>query len=94
MLVNCPAGAAFALINGLTHIGSTPAAVEIGGGSGEVYFGSFSTASAGFFFTSSAPGLYTVSGGHVHWNHAVLTQTGAGGAGHTITISGDATCGT
>jgi hypothetical protein len=94
MLVSCPAGASFALINGLTHIGSTAAAVEIGGGSGEVYFGSLSTTSAGFFFTSSAPGLYTAGGGHVHWNNAVLTQTGTRGAEHTITISGDATCGT
>jgi len=94
MLIKCPSGVTFALINGLTHVGSAPAAVEIGGGSGEVYFGSLATTSAGFFFTSSAPGLYTVANGHVHWNNAVLTQTGAGGAGHTITINGDATCGT
>ena len=94
MLVSCPAGATFALINGLTNVGASPASVEIGGGSGEVYFGSISTASTGFFFTSSAAGLYTLGNGHVHWNNATLTQTGAGGAGHTITINGDATCGT
>ena len=94
MLVKCPAGKPFALINGLTQVGSMPVAVEIGGGSGEVYFGSFSTASAAYFFTSSATGLYTLANGHVHWNNAVLTETGAGGAGHTITIDGDATCGT
>ncbi len=94
MLVNCPAGAAFALINGLTQVGSMPVAVEIGGGSGEVYFGSFSTASTAYFFTSSATGLYTLGNGHVRWNNAALTESGAGGAGHTITINGDATCGT
>ena len=94
MLVSCPAGATFALINGLTHVGSSVASVEIGGGSGEAYFGSISTTSTGLFFTSSATGLYTLGNGHVHWNNATLTQTGAGGAGHTITINGDATCGT
>jgi hypothetical protein len=94
MLVSCPSGAAFALINGLTQIGATPASVEIGGGSGEVYFASISTSSASYFFTSSAAGLYTLGNGHVIWNHGVLTQTGAGGAGHTITVTGDATCGT
>lgn len=94
MLVSCPSGAAFALINGLTQVGAAPASVEIGGGSGEVYFASISTSSASYFFTSSAAGLYTLGNGHVIWNHAVLTQTGADGAGHTITVSGDATCGT
>ena len=94
MLVKCPAGAAFALINGLTQLGSTPVSVEIGGGSGEVYFGSFSTASVAYFFSSSATSLYTLGNGHVHWNNAMLTQAGPGGTGHTITINGDATCGT
>jgi|HubBroStandDraft_6_1064221.scaffolds.fasta_scaffold00440_8 hypothetical protein len=94
MLVSCPAGATFALVNGLTNVGSTPATVEIGGGGGQAYFGAISTASTGLFFTSSAAGLYTLGNGHVHWNNATLTQTGAGGAGHTIVINGDATCGT
>ena len=93
MLVKCPAGAAFSIINGLTPVGSTPAAVEIGGGGGGPYFASISTASVSYFFTSSAKGLYTLGNGHVIWNNAVLTQTSPSGAG-TITISGDATCGT
>lgn len=94
MLVKCPSGAAFSLINGLSQVGGAPASVEIGGGSGEVYFASFSTNSGSYFFSSSAAGLYTLGNGHVIWNHAVLTQSGAGGAGHKVTISGDATCGT
>ena len=94
MLVSCPTGATFALISGLTHIGATLASVEIGGGGSEAYFASISTASASFFFTSTAAALYTLGNGHVIWNNAVLTQTSAGGAGHKITISGDATCGT
>jgi hypothetical protein len=93
MLVKCPAGAAFSIINGLTQVGSTPAAVEIGGGGGGPYFASISTASVSYFFTSSAKGLYTLGNGHVIWNNAVLTQTSPSGAG-TITISGNATCGT
>jgi hypothetical protein len=94
MLVGCPAGQTFALVNGLTHVASAPASVEIGGGSGGAYFASISTSSTGYFFTSSAANLYTLGNGHVVWNHAVLTQTGTGGAGHTITVNGDATCGT
>ena len=94
MLVSCPSGQAFSLINGLTQVASAPASVEIGGGSGEVYFASISTSTTSFFFTSSAAHLYTLGNGHVIWNHAVLTQTGTGGAGHTVTVTGDATCGT
>jgi hypothetical protein len=93
MLVNCQGGSAFAIINGLTSVGSAPATVEIGGGSG-AYFATFQTASANYFYSSAAAGLYTPGNGHVQWNNAVLTQTGAGGAGHTVTISGDAGCGT
>lgn len=95
ILVKCNATANFALINGLTHVGSSPASVEIGGGSGETYFASFETSSGGFFFSSMAPGLYSLTNGHVHWSSAVLTQSGVpGAAGHTVTVSGDATCGT
>lgn len=95
MLVSCPTGASYALINGLTQVGSSPASVEIGGGSnGEVYFAAISTTSASYFFTSSAAGLYTLSAGHVIWSHAVLTQSGSDAAGQTITITGNATCGT
>jgi len=94
LLVKCPTGAAFSVINGLTQVGSTPASVEIGGGDGGPYFASISTESTSYFFTSSAKGLYTLGNGHVIWNNAVLTQTSPGSAGHTITISGDATCGT
>ncbi len=94
MLVGCPAGQTFSLINGLTQVASAPASVEIGGGSGGAYFASISTNSTAYFFTSSAANLYTLGNGHVIWNHAVLTQTGTGGAGHTITVNGDATCGT
>jgi hypothetical protein len=95
MLVSCPTGQAFSLINGLTKVAGVPASVEIGGGSGgEPYFASISTSAATFFYTSSAANLYTLGSGHVVWNHAVLTETDAGGAGHTVTISGDAACGT
>lgn len=95
MLVSCPTGADYALINGLTQLGSTPASVEIGGGSdGEVYFASISTTTASYFFASSAASLYTLSAGHVIWSHAVLTQSGSGADGQTITITGNATCGT
>jgi len=94
MLVGCPVGQTFSLINGLTHVGSAPASVEIGGGSGGAYFASISTTSTAYFFTSSAANLYTLGNGHVVWNHAVLTQTGTGSAGQTITVNGDATCGT
>jgi hypothetical protein len=93
LLVKCTPSTSFALINALTHIGGAPATVEIGGGGQEIYFASFSTSSSGVFFSSSKPGLYTLTNGDVHWNGAVLTQSGAGAAGHTITISGDATCG-
>jgi hypothetical protein len=93
MLVNCQGGASFAIINGLTTVGSAPATLEIGGTPGG-YFGSFQTASASYFYSSAASGLYTPGNGHVIWNNAVMTQTGAGGAGHTITINGNATCGT
>jgi hypothetical protein len=93
MLVNCQGGAAFAIINGLTSVGAAPATVEIGGTSG-AYFATFQTASATYFYSSAAAGLYTPGNGHVQWNNASLTQTGAGGAGHSITISGDAVCGT
>jgi hypothetical protein len=47
-----------------------------------------------YFFTSSAKGLYTLGNGHAIWNNAVLTQTSPSGGAGTITISGDATCGT
>ena len=94
MLVGCPVGQTFSLINGLTQVGSSPASVEIGGGSGGAYFASISTSSTAYFFSSSAAELYTLGSGHVIWNHAVLTQTGTGGAGHTITVNGDATCDT
>jgi hypothetical protein len=67
---------------------------ELGGGDRGAYFASISTTSASFFFTSSAKGLYTLGSGHVRWNNAVLTQSGTGGARHTITVNGDATCGT
>jgi hypothetical protein len=93
MLVNCQGGASFAIINGLTTVGSAPATLEIGGTPGG-YFGSFQTASASYFYSSAASGIYTPGNGHVIWNNAVMTQTGAGGAGHTITINGNATCGT
>jgi hypothetical protein len=93
MLVSCPAGATFAIINGLTSVGSAPATVEIGGTTG-LYFASFQTASASYFYSSVAASAYTLGNGHVQWNSTVLTQTGAGGAGHTITISGNAGCGT
>jgi hypothetical protein len=94
MLVGCPVGQTFSLINGLTQVASAPASVEVGGGSGGAYFASISTNSTAYFFSSSAANLYTLGNGHVIWNHAVLTQTGTGGAGHTITVNGDATCGT
>ena len=94
MLVGCPVGQTFSLINGLTQVGSAPASVEIGGGSGGAYFASISTSSTAYFFSSSVANLYTLGNGHVVWHHAELTQTGTGGAGHTITINGDATCGT
>jgi hypothetical protein len=93
LLVKCTPSTSFALINALTQIGGAAATVEIGGGGQEIYFASFSTSSSGYFFSSSKPGLYTLTNGHVRWNDAVLTQSGAGGSGHTITISGDATCG-
>jgi hypothetical protein len=93
LLVKCTPSTSFALINALTHIGGAAATVEIGGGGQEIYFASFSTSSGGFFFSSSKPRLYTLTNGHVHWNDAVLTQTGANAAGHSITIAGDATCG-
>jgi hypothetical protein len=93
LLVKCPTGQTFAIINGLTAVASAPATVEIGGTSGN-YFASLSTASTNYFFSSSAPALYTLGSGQVKWNNAVLTQTGTGGAGHTVTISGNATCGT
>jgi hypothetical protein len=91
LLVKCPAGKPFSIINGLTKVGSAPASVEIGGADGS-YFASISTASTSYFYGSSAKGLYTLGNGHVVWNNAVLTQTNPSGAG-TITISGDATCG-
>ena len=91
ILVKCPAGKTFAIINGLTTVGSAPANVEIGGADGS-YFASISTASTNYFFTSSGKGLYTLGNGHVIWNKAVLAQTNPSGAG-SITISGDATCG-
>ena len=94
MLVGCPVGQTFSLINGLTQVASAPASVEIGGGSGGAYFASISTSSTAYFFSSSAANLYTLGNGHVIWNHAVLTESGTGGAGHTITVNGDATCGT
>ena len=43
MLVGCPVGQTFSLINVLTQVGSAPASVEIGGGSGGAYFASIST---------------------------------------------------
>ena len=91
ILVKCPAGKTFAIINGLTTVGSAPANVEIGGADGS-YFASISTASTNYFFGSSAKGLYTVGNGHVIWTNAALAQTNPSGAG-SITISGDATCG-
>jgi hypothetical protein len=93
MLVNCQGGASFAIINGLTTVGGAPATLEIGGTPGG-YFGTFQTASATYSFSSAASGLYTPGNGHVQWNNGVMTQTGAGGAGHTITVNGDAGCGT
>jgi len=93
MLVNCQGGSSFAIINGLTTVGGAPATLEIGGTPGG-YFGTFQTATASYLYSSAASGLYTPGNGHVQWNNAVMTQTGAGGAGHTITINGDATCGT
>jgi hypothetical protein len=93
MLVNCQGGASFAIVNGLAMIGGAPATVEIGGTPG-AYFATFQTASASYFYSSAAQGLYTPGNGHVQWNNAALTQSGAGGAGHTITVSGDAGCGT
>ena len=91
LLVKCPAGKPFAVINGMTQVGSTLASVEIGGSAG-TYFASISTAATSYFYTSTTKGLYTLGNGHVIWNNAVLTQTSPGGAG-TITITGDATCG-
>jgi hypothetical protein len=93
MLVNCQGGASFAIINGLTAVGGVPATLEIGGTPGG-YFATFQTATTNYFYSSAASGLYTPGNGHVQWNNGVLTQTGTGGAGHTITISGDAGCGT
>jgi hypothetical protein len=93
MLVNCQGGASFAIINGLTTVGGAPATLEIGGTPGG-YFGTFQTATASYLYSSAASGLYTPGNGHVQWNNAVMTQTGAGGTGHTITINGDAVCGT
>src|SRR5579863_1679147 len=93
MLVNCQGGSSFAIINGLTTIGGAPATLEIGGTPGG-YFASLQTASATYLYSSPASGLYTPGNDHVQWNNAVMTQTGAGGAGHTITINGDAVCGT
>jgi hypothetical protein len=95
LLVSCSATMPnFARISALMHACSAPDAIEFGGGGTEITFASISTSSTSFFFGSSTPGLYTVTNGHVHWNNkAVLTQSGAGAAGHEVTISGDATCG-
>jgi len=90
--VNCDNAPNFALINALTKVGSSAATVEIGGGGGEAYFASFATSSGSLYFSSSKPGLYTISNGQVHWSAAVLTESGA--AGDSVTVNGDATCGT
>lgn len=79
--------------DGVHHVKRVISARLLGGTSG-AYFATFQTASANYFSSSAAAGLYTPGNGHVQWDNAVLTQTGAGGAGHTITISGDAGCGT
>jgi hypothetical protein len=85
---------AYAIVAGLSHVGSAPALINLAGGSGaSPLFVTVSTASGAQQFTNSATGLVTFPAGGVTYN-ATLTETTASGPGsHTVMVSGSATCG-
>ncbi|HEX4578421.1 MAG TPA: hypothetical protein VH498_00315 [Candidatus Dormibacteraeota bacterium] len=87
-----PSSGRTAVVRGLTHVGSTPAIVEIGGGTGgnPLVVGE-STASASNQFSSTATtGLLTFGANSVTY-HATVTDTAGT---HSVMVSGTATCGT
>ncbi|MGA8521828.1 MAG: hypothetical protein WB807_02080, partial [Candidatus Dormiibacterota bacterium] len=84
----------YAIVAGLSRVGSTPALINVDGGNGaSPLFVTVSTGSGAQQFSNSATGLVTFSAG-VATYHATLTQTAAPGAGgHTVMVNGSATCG-
>ena len=84
----------YAIVAGLSRVGSAPALINVDGGSGaSPLFVTVSTASGAQQFSSSATGRVTFSAG-VATYHATLTQTAASGAGdHMVMVNGSATCG-
>ena len=86
----------YATVSGLSHVGSTPAVVSlVGGTGGSPFYVVVQTATTGYQFTSAAAGIVTLANGHATYNGtATGTATSPGAAGHSVTVSGDATCGT
>jgi|HubBroStandDraft_6_1064221.scaffolds.fasta_scaffold20536_4 hypothetical protein len=84
----------YAIVAGLSRVGSTPALINIDGGSGaSPLYVTVSTASQTRQFSNSATGLVTFSAGGVAY-HGTLTETAASGpGGHMVMVSGSVTCG-
>ena len=84
----------YAIVAGISHAGSAPALINIAGGSGaSPLFVSVSTASGGEQFSNSATGLVTFPAGGVTYNATVTETAASGPGGHTVMVSGSATCG-
>ena len=83
------------VIVGLTHIGSTEVAIEIGGGAGApaMFVVDSPSTAASHSFNSSTAGSVTFSGSHVILNGTVTESVTGTATAHTLTVSGDATCG-
>lgn len=88
-------GGQYATVMGLSHVGSTPALIELAGGTrSSPFFVAVMTASGTQDFTNPATGLVTFPAGGVAYNATVTEQTASGSAGtHTLMASGTATCG-
>lgn len=80
---------------GLTHVGSAPAAVTLGGGvAGSPFYVVLTTASTSRQYLSSAAGVVTTTSGTITYNGTASTTATASAPALTVTVSGTATCGT
>jgi hypothetical protein len=91
--VTCLPGQQAGVVSGLTHVGSTPALVDLAGGSGgNPFFVSVATAKSSRQYTEPPPAVaFTFSGSTITY-HATATLT-TGTATSSVMVSGTATCG-
>lgn len=84
----------YAIVAGISHAGSAAALINIAGGSGaSPLYVTVSTATGAEQFSNSATGLVTFPAGGVTYNATVTETAASGSGGHTVMVSGSATCG-